>query len=208
MSRCANDCPLRVHCGQAAEHVVADDGRDRDTGDAELPRGLDRGVRGRGGVDAARVRDDLRAAVGDERQRPREIRGQVARVAAGLVARSVLLQDREGQFRERFETEVVDAFGEQGVDRGRRVAVEPLAARDASGMAGTSGMDGRSPIGPGPRDFQLRGDAQQEIFAAVRGLQLDADRQAGGVPRQRQRDRGLARSCSRSVCRARSPRRG
>ena len=82
----------------------------------------------RGRVDAARVGDDLRAPVGDERKGG-EVRGQVTRVPERLVA-PVLLQDREGELGERLEAEVVDALGEQGVDRRRRVAVEALPAGD------------------------------------------------------------------------------
>ena len=42
----------------------------------------------------------------------RQVRGEVARVAARLVALAVLLQDRERQLGERLEAEVVDALGE------------------------------------------------------------------------------------------------
>ena len=65
------------------------------------------------------------------RQRGAEVAREVARVAERLVARAVLLQDRERQLRERLEAEVVDAVLEQPGDRARRVAVEALAAADA-----------------------------------------------------------------------------
>ena len=65
-----------------------------------------------------------------------EVRRQVARVAARLVALAVLLQDGERQLGERFEAQVVDAFREQRVDRGRRVAVEALTACDGDGHDG------------------------------------------------------------------------
>ena len=42
------------------------------------------------------------------------------------------------------------------------------------------------------RGLELGGDAEQQILAAVRGDELDADRQAGGVAIQRDRARGLA----------------
>ena len=112
------------------EHVVAEHCRDLDAGDPHRPRGLGGGARGRGRVDPARVGDDLGAAVGDVRERAGEIRGKVARVAARLVALAVLLQDRERQLGQRLEAEVVDALGEQRVDRGRCVAVETLSAGD------------------------------------------------------------------------------
>src|SRR5439155_23231443 len=96
-------------------------------------RGLGRGARRGGGVDAARVRDDLRTAVGHVRQRAREVRGKVARVAACLVLLPVLLQNGERQLGQRLEAQVVDALREQRVDRGGRVAVETLPARDGDG---------------------------------------------------------------------------
>ena len=99
--------------------------------------------------------------------------GQVARVAARLVALAVLLQDRERQLGERLEAEVVDAFGEQRVDRGRRVAVEALPARDPSTVTACvrRGRGGRRSA-HGRACFELRGDAEQQVLAAVRGHEL------------------------------------
>ena len=72
VSRCANASPVGVQRRRAAASrsspstvaIVM-------PRDAQRPRGLDRGARRRGRVDAARVGDDLRAAVGDVRQRAR-----------------------------------------------------------------------------------------------------------------------------------------
>ena len=123
---------LGVQRVEPRQHVVADDGRDLDAGARPAWRAVSiAACAAAARVDAARVRDHLRPAVGDERQRAGEVRGEVARVAARLVALAVLLQDRERQLGERFEAEIVDAFGEQRVDGRGRVAVEPLPARDA-----------------------------------------------------------------------------
>jgi len=127
---CERLARVRVQRRKAREHVVADHGRDLDAGDTELARGVDRGVRGGGRVDAAGVRDHLGATVGDERQRPGQVRGKIARVPARFVALAILLQDRKGQLGQRLEAEIVDALREQCVDRGGCVAVETLSARD------------------------------------------------------------------------------
>ena len=42
------------------------------------------------------------------------------------------------------------------------------------------------------RRLELRGDPQEQILAAVRGHELDADRQAVGVAMERDGARGLA----------------
>ena len=159
----------------------------------ELARGLDRGVRGRGRVDAARVGDDLRAAVGDERQRTREVRGKVARVAARLVALAVLLQDRERQLGERFEAEVVDAFGEQRVD-GRRACrrrspARPRRERQARfAQAWTGGL--RSAHGCACSSCAAtRSSRSSRPYAAMRCTPIG---RLSAFHVQRQRDRGLA----------------
>ena len=114
---------------EAREHVVAEHGRDLDARHAH--RAPCRRRRGRGGVDATGIRDHLRAPVGDEGKCAREVRGKVARIAARLVALTILLEDRERQLGEGLEAEILDAVREQRVDRSRRVAVEPLPAGDA-----------------------------------------------------------------------------
>ena len=187
---------LGVQRGEPAEHVVADDGRDRDAGDARVARAVSIAAWAAAvGLMPPGVGDHLRAAVGDERQRPREVRGEVARVAARLVALAILLEDRQRQLGERFEAEVVDAFGEQRVDRGRRVAVEALPARDAylsrhgwlrHGRAGRRSAHGRACSSCAA----TRSSRSSRPYAAI---SCDADRQAVVVPVQRQRDRGLAR---------------
>ena len=58
--------------------------------------------------------------------------GQIARVAARLVALAILLQDRERQLGQRLEAQEVDTFREQRVGRRRRVAVEALTAGDVT----------------------------------------------------------------------------
>src|SRR5205823_5791008 len=50
---------------------------------------------------------------------------------------------------------------------------------------------------PGQSMLELRSDAQQNVFTSVRGDELHADRQAGRVPTERQRNRGLARDVER-----------
>src|SRR5438445_659766 len=75
------------------QQVVAEHSRDPDARDAHRACGLGCGARRGGGVDAARVRDDLGTAVGDERERAREVRGEIARVATRLVPLPILLQD-------------------------------------------------------------------------------------------------------------------
>src|SRR4029077_2004796 len=50
----------------------------------------------------------------------------------------------------------------------------------------------RPSTAPGQRLLQLRGEAEDHRFAARRAYQLGADRQAGGVEAERQRDRRLA----------------
>ena len=52
--------------------------------------------------------------------------------------------------------------------------------------------DGRAAVGPRARGFELRGEAEQHVLAAVARDELHADRQPVVVPVQRQRDRGLA----------------
>ncbi len=144
---------LGVQLGEVGEHVVADDGRDGDAADAELPRGLDRGARGRGRVDPARVGDDLRATVRDERHRAGEVRREVARVTTRLVALTVLLEDGERQLRQRLQAQVVDALGEERVDRGGAVAVEALPAGDPYVRHGrpAAGRPTAAPARAGPR---------------------------------------------------------
>ena len=60
----------------------------------------------------------------------REVARQVTRVPERLVAGPVLLEDRQRELGERLEAEVVDALGEQPLDRTRRVAVEALPAAE------------------------------------------------------------------------------
>ena len=55
------------------------------------------------------------------------------------------------------------------------------------------GVQRWSAVLPGLRLFELRGDAEQQVFAAVGGDQLYADRQSIVIPVQWQRDAGLAR---------------
>src|SRR5262245_43472974 len=62
----------------------------------------------------------------------------------------------------------------------------------ASSAIDGSGMYGWAAIRPRHRLLKLRGDAEQEVLAAVRGDELDADREALGRPVQRQRDRRLS----------------
>ena len=143
------------------------------------------GGAGRGGrVDAARVGDDLGPAVGDVRERAGEVCGQVARVPAGLVALTVLLEDRKGQLGEGLEAQVVDSLGEEGVDRGRGVAVEALPAGDLHLRPLTSDrsrserlrVNGGTPIDPGRGRLDLSGDADQEVFARERADEMGPDR--------------------------------
>ena len=122
-----------------------------------------------GGVDAAGVGDDLRAPLGDVRQRAREIGREIARVAARFVALPILLEDRERELGERLEAEEVDAVLEERVGRGRRVAVEALTAGDGDDPTGlvaighdfTRGSeDGDRPTAARPRPARrpARGD--------------------------------------------------
>src|SRR6266511_2700724 len=53
-------------------------------------------------------------------------------------------------------------------------------------------VDGRNPVLPGAGLLELRGESDQEVLAAVRGGELDADGQAVLVPEQRERDGRLA----------------
>ena len=141
-----------------------------------------------------------------------EVRGEVARVAARLVALAVLLEDRERQLGERFEAQVVDAFREQRVDRGRRVAVEALTSRDRDhGQAWTGG----SAVGPRPRALRAgprpgsarpRGTARATSCTpigrpGVAPVQRNRHRRlAGDVERRgvrRERDRAGRRRCRR-----------
>ena len=85
-----------------------------------------------------------------------------------------------------------DDPGAGRVDRGRRAAADRSVARGAAliGPAG-SGVDRRAPVDPRARRLELRGDAEQEVFATGGGDELHADRQAVG-PVQRHRHRRLA----------------
>src|SRR5204862_161495 len=79
----------------------------------------------------------------------------------------VLLEDRERQLGQGLEAQIIDAFGEQPVDPGRRVAVEPLSARDGDGGHDLTRApaDGGRPTGaparaaPPPGAAGLRGTA-------------------------------------------------
>src|SRR5260221_12006710 len=72
--------------------------------------------------------------------------------------------------------------------KGVAIAVMPprisLIAGRVSGRS--YGKGGRRAVGPGNRLLELRGDPQQQVLAAQRGDQLDADRQAVLAPVQRQ----------------------
>ena len=109
-----------------------------------------------------------------------EVRGQVARVAARLVALTILLQDRERQLRERFEAEIVDAFGEERVDGGRGVAVEPLAAGDRNRTGNR-----RSP--------RCSGDADRRAARSAHGR---GGFDLRGEPNSRSSRNGAATSCT------------
>ncbi len=152
----------------ARGEIVAEDGGDPDPADPELAGGLDRGPGRRRRVDAAGIGHDPRVSGGDRRERGGEVPGEVARVAAGLVALAVLLQDRERQLRERLEAEVVDAVGQQPFDRSGGVAVEPLTTRDADRHAATirartvtrAAAGGGRPTGGRPRAARRRAAAR------------------------------------------------
>ena len=170
----------------------------------EMPsalRGLDRRVRGRGRVDAARVGDDLRAPVDDRGQRRARGSAGRSRVYPSVSSRcAVLLQDRERQLGERFEAEVVDALGEQPVDRASACRRRSPARRRAGRRAG-SGMDAGSPVGPRRRGLELRRDLEQQVLAAVRGDEVHADRQPVRAPgrsaaRSRAGRSGWRRACT------------
>ena len=200
----------RAASSRRREQVVAEHGRDRDAGDAELlARSRSRPRAAAGGVDAAGVGDDLRAPVGDVRQRARQVRGQVARVAARLVALAVLLQDRERQLGERLEAEVVDALGEQRVDRRGRVAVEALPARDGRpdwsrlrrSLRRGSAAAGRPTAAP-PRAARRPGRARPP--GTVPPTSCTPIGSPSADPGRRQRDRGLAGDVERRGVRART----
>ena len=107
-------------------------------------------------------------------------------------------------------------LGERGHHR-REHACDAQPSR--SGYRGCSEHggreDGRAAVGPGPRLLELGGDADQDVLAAERRDELDADRQPVVGPVQRQRDRRLAggveergedrRSCARARSRPAGP---
>ena len=62
----------------------------------------------------------------------------------------------------------------------------------ASGTAVAQACKGGPAVRPRARLLELRGDAQQQVLAAVGGDELHADGQPVGRPVQRQRDRRLA----------------
>ncbi len=114
-------------------HVVADDGRDEQTGRPSLLQRRDDSATGSDGIDAARIGDEAGAAVDDIGQRGPHVHGEITREAERLVALAVLLQDREGELGERLAHEVVDAGFEHIGYRAQAVAVEALASPDADG---------------------------------------------------------------------------
>ena len=107
-------------------------------------------------------------------QRGAEVAGEVARVPERLVARPVLLQDRERQLRERLEAEVVDAVLEQPGDRTRRVAVEALPAADADGARDRQPWVGARRWDQSTRPLDEPGDLEQQVLAARRGDEVRA----------------------------------
>src|SRR5207302_6694907 len=76
-------------------------------------------------------------------------------------------------------------------------ATRPPAPSATTGRDHGSGMDPWAALCPGQSMLELRSDAQQNVFTSVRGDELHADRQAGRVPTERQRNRGLARDVER-----------
>ena len=105
--------------GQRAD-VVAHHGGHGEAGDARRLQRVDDGPPGGHRVDAAGVGDELGPAVDEVRQGRPHVQREVARVAEGLVALAVLLQDGEGQLGQGLADEVVDAGVEHVGDGLRR----------------------------------------------------------------------------------------
>ena len=187
VSRCANDSPSACNAPSRGSTSSPTHGRDLDAGDAERACGVDRRACGRGRVDAAGVGDDLRAAVGDERQRTREVRGQVARVAARLVAsagpsagsRASAPRAPRGRGSRRLRRAARrrrSACRRRTPGR-RRQKPEWNRTFNHDARAARSRVDGRPALGPRPRGLELRRDPQEQVLAERRRDELHADRQ-------------------------------
>jgi hypothetical protein len=116
----------RVQLAEPAHQVVACDRGDLERLVVQLADLEQRGAAGER-VHAAGVRDDARARLGESRQRPLDLRDEIARVAGARITRTLLLHDRHRDLGEEVERDEVDGT-ELELALELREVVAPVAA--------------------------------------------------------------------------------